>query len=800
MLNRTAAAVRTGKEGLMMKCKRWLAGLLAALLLLPPATALAADGTEALTRGQARDLLLAAADDYHPGVTAEQILHGDETGALHEDRIVTRAEAMVMLSRAFGTLPEPAGDSARRAYDAGNFTDLPVWAKEELNAVLQAGIVAGTSATAFSPNAPMTRAQLETMIRRVYALEGSNLKDDFYAAVNKEWLDASEIPAGYPSTGTIYEMTIRANEQVAGIIEEIVAGSPAPGSKEAAIKNLYENVTDWDARNRAGIDPIRPWLEAIDSAESLDELMEVHCTISKEAAMSVLMGFGLATDLKDSTRNILAFESLYPSLGTRESYEDGTAKDAYLRYLTTLLTLGGRSEAQAAEEAAAYFALEKELAGAMMDRQDYGNADRIYNLYTMEQLQAVFPAVDLREILAATGLAADDKILVQDPGLLQAAAAYFDDAHLELLKTAMRLGVLSGFGGVLSQDFTTAAQAFQSAMYGVEGSLSDEEITAQQVQAYLSDYLGEIYVETYFSAAAKADVEAMIEEFRAIYKARIQALDWMSDATKARAIEKLEAMTVNVGYPDQWDDAMDAAEIRSASQGGSYFENALAMSRAARDAAVRTQNEPVDKGAWQMSAYTVNAYYDATANSINFPAAILQAPLYDVKADNTENLGGIGYVIAHEMTHAFDNNGAKFDAEGNAADWWTAEDYAAFQALCADAVAFYDGVESIPGVVCNGTLTLSENVADLGAVACITEAEGREARPDYQTLYEAAARTWRGSASREMSEYLSVMDVHAPDKLRGSRALQSCDAFYEAFDIQPGDGMYLPPEARVQIW
>lgn len=783
-----------------MKCTRWLAALLAALLLLSPATALAADGTPVLTRGEACDRLLAAADDYNPGVTAADILRGDETGALHEDRPVTRAEALVMLSRAFGELPVPTGDSARWAWPAGNFTDLPAWAGTELENVLKTGIVAGTTPTTLSPGDPMTQAQLETMIRRVYALEGANLKDDFYAAVNRDWLAGAEIPAGYASTGTLAEMGIRANEQVSALIQEIVAGSPAPGSKEAAIQALYETAMDWDARNRAGIEPLRPWLEAIDQADSLDALMDVHNRMSRELATSTLVGFGLNADARDSTKNVLVFGTLTPTLGTRESYADPALQALYLQYLETILTLGGASEADAARDAAAYLALEADLAQHQMDRQDYGDVDKIYNLYTMDQLQALFPEIDLSAVLAAQGFAPAEAVQVPDPALLEAAAAYCTGAHLDLLKTVMKLLTLSGFGGVLSRDFDDAAQSFQNARYGVEGRVSDEEAAAQQVQAYLSDYLGAIYVQRHFSAQAKQDVERMVESFREIYKDRIRALDWMSDETKERALEKLESMTVNVGYPDRWNNTLDAAQLKSPGQGGSYFENVLALLRAARDAAVKEQNQPVDKGKWRMSVYTVNAYYDPTANSINFPAAILQAPLYDVQAGAAENLGGIGYVIAHEMTHAFDNNGAKYDADGNAADWWTAADYAAFQGLCADVAAFYDGVESIPGVVCSGALTLSENVADLGALACITEAERRQDNPDFKTLYEAAARTWRGSAGREVHQYLAMMDVHAPDKLRGGRALQSCDEFYEAFGIQPGDGMYLSPEERVQIW
>ena len=390
--------------------------------------------------------------------------------------------------------------------------------------------------------------------------------------------------------------------------------------------------------------------------------------------------------------------------------------------------------------------------------------------------------------------------MVSDVELTKTAAEYFTEEHLEDLKLYLRLSILSNFGELLNREFTDASEAYSAALQGIEGSLTDEENAAQAVQQYLSDYLGRVYIEKYFSAEAKADVEAMIDEILDVYAQRIQALDWMSETTKAKAVEKLEAITVNVGYPDKWDDIYDDVEILSAAEGGSYFNNILAMSKAMMADMAASQDEPVDRGEWVMSAYTVNAYYSPQNNSINFPAGILQAPLYDVEADRTENLGGIGYVIAHEISHAFDNNGATFDAQGNQSSWWTEEDYAAFQGLCDQVVAFYTGVEAIPGIACNGALTISENVADLGALACITQIEGQEETPDYQTLYKAAARTWRSTASRETRVYMSLFDVHAPDKLRGSRALQSLDEFYEAFDIQPGDGMYVAPEARVRIW
>lgn len=784
-----------------MRGKRGLAGLLAAGMLMgPPAPALAA-GDGGLTRGAVCGILVQAADDYHPGLSAGDVMRGDGSGELSPDRPATRAEALVMLSRAFGPLPAPVGDAARRACPSSAFTHVPAWAQEALSGVFDAGIVAGTGASSLSPGAPVSAKELDTLIRRVYALEGSNLKDDFYAAVNKDWLDSSFLPAGYACSGTLYDLSYRVNGQVAGIIGEIAAGSPRAGTAEEKIKNLYENILDWDARNAAGTDPIRSYLDGIDKASSLDELMQVHVKISGDLALSTLLGFGLSVDSKNSTRYLLTFASLSPSL-PKETYAAGgdCVQAAYRAYLTTLLILGGEDETSAARDAGLIYGLERELSAAMIDRQDYGDVDKTYHLYTMEQLQTLFPHVALDKVLSTAGFAPSGHILVDDPGLLKAAAARFDEAHLDTLKAVAKAGVLLSLGGTLSRDFLEAANRFRQVLYGTDTAVPDEQMAAQAVQSYLPDYLGQIYVRRCFPAKAKADVTAMIEEFRTIYKGRIEALDWMSSATRVKAVEKLDAMAVNVGYPDKWSTDLDAAKIKSAAQGGSYLDNVLALSRAGRAAAVRLQNQPVDKTRWQMSAYTVNAYYDPTSNSINFPAGILQAPLYDVSADSTENLGGIGSIIAHEMTHAFDNNGAKYDASGNAADWWTKEDYAAFQALCGRAVAFYDGLEAAPGIACSGALTLSENIADLGAAACLVQAEGRENTPDYQTLFTTMARTWRFTATREIRSHLAQTDVHAPDNLRGSRVLQSCGAFYTAFGIHPGDGMYLAPEDRVQIW
>lgn len=784
-----------------MKAKQILASALAAAALLAslPA-ALAADSELPAARGAVCAALVAAADDYNPGVTAADVMHGDPDGNLRENDPVTRAEALVMLQRAFGGLPAPQGDNARKGYPASNFTDVPAWAQEELADVFAAGIVAGTSSTTFSPDENVTMEQLDKFIHRTYTLFGSNLKDDFYASVNKDWLDSSVIPAGQSSTGTLYEKMYD-TEPLNTLIERTVA-NPV-GEDAQRIAALYTNILDWDARNTAGIEPIRPYLEAAEAAQSVDEVMAVKKQIAKNLAGNALVGFTLSADAKDSTRYTVGFAAFSPSLSKDVYANGGSQKDAYLTYIQTLFEIGGADEASAAADAQRIWEMEKELSTHALDRQDYGNVDKTYNVYTMDELKALYPTLDLDDIYAQSGLArSDDQIVVSDVGLLEASPKYFTEEHLADLKAYLRLTILAGYGGMLSQDFQDASDAYQEAFLGISGTLSDEAVATQLVQQYLSDELGRLYAAEYFSEEAKADVEDMVYDFIDIYEDRIRSLDWMSDATKAKAIEKLGALGVKVGYPDEgkWNDYFKGVTLKTADEGGSYFDNVITLLKAQQQMLIEWQGQPVNKDLWPMAAYTVNACYVPSSNEIVFPAGILQAPLYDVNASREENLGGIGYVIAHEITHAFDNNGAKYDKNGNAADWWTAEDYAAFQQLCDEVTAFYDGVEAAPGITCSGALTLSENIADLGAAQCILEAAQRETNPDLEAMFRAMANTWCSTMPRETAAYYTTVDVHAPDKLRANRVLQTLDAFYTTFGITEGDGMWIAPEDRVAIW
>ena len=784
----------------MKQAKRFTAALLASVLAIGTIPAYAAE-PDVLTRGEAAELLLSAAQDYNPGVQQSDILKGYSNGDLDLDSTVTRAQALVMLERAFGDLSDPVGDNARMAIPAEAFTDVPVWASEPLSDVFAAGIVAGTGDGRFSPDQPMTESALNTMIRRVYALEGTNLKDDYYAAVNKEWLDGSTIPAGLSINGPFYGLSLTVNDQVAQLIRDIDATPQKPGTAEAKIKALYDCVLDTEGRENAGVAPIQKYLDAIDSAQTLQELMEADLLMQEEMGVSTLLGFGLTVDLADSSRYIPVFSAVGPVMD-KNFYASGTQaqKEAYLAYVRTLYTLSGLSGDEAERRFELVYAVEKNIAAAALEPQEYSDVDKIYNLYTLAQLQDLFPNVDLGKVYAAAGLQPANGILVMDPGAMEAIAGLFDEGHLDTLKAMSRFGLLMGVGATLNQGFLDASIDFTMAYYGVDARQSSEQIAAQQVQSLLADYLSRAYAETYFSPKAKADVEEMIHEFIAIYKERISAQDWMSDATKAKAIRKLDTMGVKVGYPDSWETYLDNAEIKSPEEGGSFFSNTIAIQAAYRADYLACQTEPVDKTEWAMYPFTVNACYQATNNDITFPAAILQAPLYDVSASREENLGGIGYIIAHEITHAFDNNGAKFDENGNAADWWTESDYAAFQQKCQEVAAWYDGQEVYPGITCNGNLTISENVADLGAIRCVVSAAKELDAPNFDALFRAVANTWATTTTRQMREYLTEADVHAPDKLRCNRVLQTLPEFYETYDIRSGDGMWTEPDSRVSVW
>lgn len=780
-----------------MKTKRILAVGIAAAVIFTN-TAFASDMYA--TRGEVANILLQAADDYNPNVKYSDIIKGyGGDGELHEDWNVNRAEALVMLSRAFGKLPELTGHNARVALKSGAFDDIPDWAAPELTPVLDAGISVGTADGIFSPYDDVTKEQMQLFIKRAYALFGTNEKDDFYAAVNKDVLNTLSLKPGRVIAGTLYDLGDKSAEEVNDIIKDAIEKGGEKGSKEQKMAGFYKNILDVEKRNKNDMPVLQKYLDMINKAENTKDLEKVQSVLKKELLIAPYAAFSITTDFKDSTKYIPVFGTYEPIM-TKDFYESGTEsqKNAYFKYLKTVLSIAGEDASD--ETVQKFFAFEKEISEKALSPQENADVDKIYNTFSLSEIADMVPAMDIYEVLKDSGVKEESKILITNPETVKKFSSLFTDENTETIKTVAKISLLLGYGGAVSADFTDAADTFNAEYLGISGTYSDEERAALILSNTMPDYIGEIYAEKYFTEDAKQNVLKMVRDIIDVYKDRIKNLDWMSEETKEKAIKKLDKMNIKIGYPDSFDSYLDKTEIKSAEEGGSYFNNILEISKAAAQDSLNRQGKPVDKTKWLMYPYTVNACYSATSNDITFPAAILQSPMYDADASYEENLGAIGYIIAHEITHAFDNNGAKFDENGNAADWWTAEDYAEFEKRCEKMVAFYDGQEGIPGVLMNGTLTLSENVSDQGAVQCVTEVASKLENPDFRKLYSSMAKAWASTKTREYARYAANVDVHSEDKLRVNRVVVNCDEFYKAFGITEKDGMWVAPEERVKIW
>ncbi len=779
-----------------MKTKRILSFLISTLILFSTSVSFAQG--EYATRGEVASMLLQAADFYNEGVMKSDILKGYEDGLLHEERPVTRAEALVMLKRAFKTVPTPVGHNARTALSSEAFSDIPMWAENELSEIFSAGLVAGTAPETFSPQASVNKEQMKLFIERMYSLQGRNEKDDFYASVNKNALEKMDLLTGNPVNGTIESLSFESNGNVDKIIKEIVNQNHTEGSVKQKIADFYKSAADVKNRNKTGIKPIEKYLEKIDSAKNIGELTVLHSILTEELCIFPFLEFQLTYDLEEGKEYLLYLSVLTP-LAPKETYTYGKNKEEYLEYISTLFSLLGDDELSSQKNAHVFFEFEKTLSENMLDKKESSNIQSVYNVLSYNKICSLFPDFDMERLINSCGFESEEKIVVSDTRLLEAFSHMYSQSNLEALKLAMKIMLAVKIGETLNEDFLRASVEFDNAITGIDSEYIIEDYILSVLDTAMPDYLSEVYSAQYFDEESKRDVERMTHEIIGIFKKRIDALTWMNEETKTKAKTKLDSMGVKIGYPDSFDSYLDNVTIRSPKQGGTYFDNMIKINKARRDYYAKMQKSEPDRTVWFLTPYTVNAVYNSATNDITLPAAVLQKPLYDKNAPYEKNLGGIGFIIAHEITHAFDANGALFDENGNMQDWWSDEDRAEFSKLCAKVSSLYDGCEAVPGIQNDGILTLNENIADLGAASCITQL-ANEKKLDHKLMYKAFAEVWAGTATREFYEYLSLNDVHSSGKIRVNRTLMNLPEFYEAFEIKQGDGMYLPIEERVIIW
>lgn len=656
---------------------------------------------------------------------------------------------------------------------------------------------------------PVRKLEAIEKVETVKRQQEVRLQDDFYEAINTEWLAKAKIKPGHSSVSTLNDISDQVTSDMQAIFNKILEGEKTYPNKSVEKKmiKLYGNVLSMTERDKQGIQPIQKYLDQIKAIDTIKDLTKVLGD-EEISAFNRLIAFEVTADAKDSKLHVLEIGSSALSLGDADEYtirakESMGKKQAIIAYYQKLLKLSGYEEAVAQEKINNVFKFEEMLAPYLIGSQEASTHDNlyeaIYNVYTLKELEALTPHIQLGTLMKARGYHKANKIILQEPKWLEQLNTLYIPENLEMIKDYLEIGILDMASSYLSESFREAAKDYKKEVYGIVGNIPEEETAFRLVNSVFSSQLGKCYVKEHFTEEAKKDVEKLARESIEKYKIRINQLDWMSESTKKRAIEKLEVMTIKIGYPKKWE-SYKGLEIRSYEEGGTLIGNMISIASFEHKKELKEMNKPVDKLEFAMSPQTVNACYSPTNNDITFPAGILQAPLYDMAQSKEANLGAIGAVIGHEVTHAFDNNGARFDKEGNLRNWWQEEDYTKFEKKTQKVRKFYSQIEAMPGEKVNGDLTVGENIADIGAIACMLDILRDMPNANYKAFFEAWATTWRQLATPEYQAEALRTDVHSPHKVRVNAVLQQFEEFYQTYGITEADGMYIRPEKRLKIW
>ncbi|AGX45343.1 M13 family metallopeptidase [Clostridium saccharobutylicum] len=636
---------------------------------------------------------------------------------------------------------------------------------------------------------------------------GLRLQDDFYGAINNEWLSTTKIEQGKDQASVFQEVSDMVMKQKRDIINELLEKQNQYGENtdQKKIINIYNNTLDTEDRDKEGIKPVQKNLDKIKNIKTIQDITNLW---SNKEILNSTINFTVGSDAKDATMNVLYIEPTTISLGNSDEYNNPTESTAKTKaliqeYYNKILMLDGYTQEEAQSKVNDMFKFEgmiaKSMTGHKEELADSNIQQSIYNVYTLDELNALAPNLDLTSVMASLGIEKANKIILEEPKWLEAFNNLYTNENVPLIKNYLEILNLSNASEFLSEDFEKVGTEFNNKAAGIVGSRPKEEEAVSMVNGLMGMGLGRIYADKYVSQKTKDDVENITNEVIETYKSRINNLNWMSSETKKNAIEKLEKLDVKIGYPENWIDYSNV-DIKSYKDGGSLYENAMTIYNFSRNEMFSRLNKQVDKKNDFFQPQTVNAFYNATNNSIMIPGGIIQGHFYDPNASREVNLGGIGAVIGHEISHAFDNNGAKYDADGNFKNWWTADDYKEFEDKTQKVKDFYSKIEALPGKNINGALTVGENIADMGGMACMLDILGTMKNPDYKAFFESYATTWRQVVTKEYEEYCLNVDAHSPNKFRVNAVLQQFEKFYETYGITQNDGMYVKPKDRVAIW
>ncbi|MDB5109609.1 MAG: family metallopeptidase [Mucilaginibacter sp.] len=635
--------------------------------------------------------------------------------------------------------------------------------------------------------------------------------DNFFEYANGSWIKTHAIPAKQTRWGSFGILGQENTDRLSAILKDVskTAGQPK-GSLKQRVGDMYASGMDSLTIEKLSYNPIKPDLERISQINSLDGVINEMTYERSHAIADPLFGVGVRQDSKHPTRYIVGFNQGGTSLADRDYYLKNDTRSqkiqsAYKKYITTLFTLTGTSEEAAAKNAAIIFNIESALAKAQLSRTEMRDPNKTYNKFSVAGFDKITPHLNWAQILPKLKINSLDSVLVAQPDFFKSADALLASTSVEDWKTYLDWNILKGSASQLSSPFVKASFAFSSVVSGQKVQTPRNERMSAFIDRSMGELLGQLYVEKYFTPAAKTYMVNLVNNLKGVLGDRIKRLDWMSEETKTRALKKLAAFSVKIGYPDKWEEYKGLAINRD-----DYFGNVRRIDEWRYNFNINQLGKPVDKKRFNMTPPTVNANYSPTNNEITFPAGILQFPFFDFKADDAVNYGGIAAVIGHEMTHGFDDQGRQYDADGSLHDWWSKADADKFKVRADMVVDQYNGFTVLDTIHVNGRLTLGENLADLGGLNVAYEAfkktkEGQSTTkidgftPD-QRFFLSWAQVWRSSQRPESASSRILTDPHSPEQYRTNAPLTNIDAWYAAFNIQPGDKMYKKPENRIKIW
>lgn len=631
--------------------------------------------------------------------------------------------------------------------------------------------------------------------------------DDFYMHVNYDWIKQTHIPPEDSSYGSFQQITDTVREQLTKITQDSIKKRKQykDTDPQAQIADMYVSITDEKSREKADLGKVKELVRAVEDAQTLQEYANTMAKMAKEHGTAVwLGGFAVAPDPINNDKYVVYLNE--PSTGMGKEFMENPANEPYFKlyrnYIKDILVAYGRNPKDAERTAADVFAFQKDLADHAMSIEDLYNPSKATHKLHYNDLRFLFGHINAKEMLNAAGIGPDQGIdtwYIQDLGLTQYFNDLYTDSRLPMLKEYAIFKIISSYAPYASKKYASINEEFTRAMSGAKVKKSRERHDEELNERLMALPYGKLYATQYFDDQRKAMVTSYVKDILAQYKKSLTENDWLSPETKHMALKKLDTMGMHIGYPEKWQPFMDNFVVVRPEDGGALIDNVLALNDVSWQYDRNKIGKPVDTGEWDgMMPQTVNAFYDPSKNDINFPAAILQAPFFDAKADKATNLGGIGMVIAHEITHSFDSNGAQYDEKGRLRNWWTKADWAAFNKRLDKIIALYNRYEISHGVFADGKQTLSENIADLGAMACLSRIIGND-KEALQRMYTNYALVWR---EKETEAYLRrvMTDVHSLSYIRVNAVLSSTDAFYDVFGIKPGDGMYVALEERAKLW